>query len=344
MIDRTKEFLRLTSEVEVVPLPHVNNGKAGGGSNNNGPIIPSTLTNSTTGTTTTIDQRREKTRQAIFFNEKAAEVSKGIQACSVLLARLTTLARAQTLFNDPQDEMSTLSIKVKNEISQLKTRLSDLEEWLKKNDLGTGKDAKLHSEQIVKTMEFKLQDSGKQFVRVLESRKIALRAQTQRKRMFGDDDDHDDIGRPMPQSAFAVAVQQDEEASYQTSRSEAYGGNMGNGSERPVTSASMVPFQQQRQLIPDTQYLITRVNAISTVESHIAELGQVMSTLATMIHEQDSLVNDIHNNVEGSAINMRQGFEQLEKYYHSIRGNKRLLSRLFGVVVVFLLFFLFFLA
>src|SRR4051812_17811319 len=42
MIDRTKEFLRLTSEVEVVPLPHVNNGKAGGGSNNNGPIIPST--------------------------------------------------------------------------------------------------------------------------------------------------------------------------------------------------------------------------------------------------------------------------------------------------------------
>jgi syntaxin 5 len=280
--------------------------------------------------------KRERTRQAIYFNEKAAEVSKGIHACSVLLSRLTTLARAQTLFNDPQDEMSNLSVKVNNEISQLKTRLTELEDWLGKNDLGTGKDAKLHSEQVVKTMEFKLQDSGKQFFRVLESRKSALRAQTQRKKMFGDDDEDDDIGRPLPQSAFSFAAQQDEEAGQQHASN-------GNGSAM-VTSASMTPFQQQRQLIPDNQYLRSRVDAISTVEAHIAELGQVMSTLASMIHEQDQLVNDMAENVDRSQMDIRAGFLQLEKYFNSIRGNKRLMTRLFGVVVVFLLFFLFFLA
>jgi syntaxin 5 len=280
--------------------------------------------------------KRERTRQAIYFNEKAAEVSKGIYACSVLLSRLTTLARAQTLFNDPQDEMSILSVKVNNEISQLKTRLAELEDWLKNNDLGTGKDAKLHSEQVVKTMEFKLQDSGKQFFRVLESRKSALRAQTQRKKMFGDDDEDDDIGRPLPQSAFSFAAQQDEEAGQQHASN-------GNGSAM-VTSASMTPFQQQRQLIPDNQYLRSRVDAISTVEAHIAELGQVMSTLASMIHEQDQLVNDMAENVDRSQMDIRAGFLQLEKYFNSIRGNKRLMTRLFGVVVVFLLFFLFFLA
>lgn len=187
MVDRTKDFLRLTSDVMIVHRK----------------LAPSPVP-------ATVLDKREKTRQALYFNEKAGEVSKGIHDCSVLLSRLTTLARAQTLFNDPTDEMSMLSVKVKNEISQLKTRLTELEDWLKKNDLGTGKDAKMHSEQVVKNMEFKLQDSGKQFVKVLESRKTALRAQTQRKKMFGDDDD-DDIGRPLPQSSFVSNLPIDEE-------------------------------------------------------------------------------------------------------------------------------------
>ena len=323
MVDRTKDFLRLTSDALVAGPPKKPAlGAPGPGQGSSASVAP-------------LDARREKTRQAIYFNERAAEVSKGIQACSVLLTRLTTLARAQTLFNDPQDEMSLLSVKVKNEISQLKTRLSELEDWLKKNDLGTGKDAKLHSEQVVKNMEFKLQDSGKQFVRVLENRKNALRAQTQRKRMFGDDDDEDDIGRPMPQSAFTVAMQQDEEMGMNS--------NAQNG-KGIITTASMVPFQQQRQLIPDTQFLRSRVDAITTVESHIAELGQVMSTLATMIQEQDHLVNEMSENVDRSHMDIRAGFLQLEKYYNSIRGNKQLITRLFGVLVAFLLFFLFFLA
>jgi syntaxin 5 len=230
--------------------------------------------------------------------------------------------------------MSILSVKVNNEISLLKSRLGDLETWLGKNDLGTGKDAKLHSEQVVKTMESKLVDSGKHFRQVLESRKQALRAQTQRKRMFGDDDEEDDIGRPMPQSAFA-AQQDDEEAGRQ--QYHASSGTM-------VTSASMVPFQQQRQLIPDNQYLRTRVDAITAVETHIADLGQVMGALSEMIHQQENLVNDFSDNVDRSQMDIRAGFLQLEKYYNSIRGNKKLVQRLFGVVVVFLLFFLFFLA
>jgi syntaxin 5 len=314
MVDRTKEFLRLTSEAMVAaPIKKPAPAPSTPGSAPNGHPL----------------DKRERTRQAIWFNEKASEVSKGIQACSVLLARLTTLARAQTLFNDPQDEMSLLSIQVKTEISQMKTKLAELDDWLKKTDIGGGRDAKQHSEQILKNMEFKLQDSGKQFVRVLESRKTALRAQTQRKRMFGDDDDEDGIGRPMPQSAFMVHDQEES--------SESNGSNM-------MTTTSMMPFQQQRQLIPDQQFLRSRVDAISTVESHIAELGQVMNTLAVMIHEQDALVHDIEENVSNSEMNVRAGFLQLEKYYHALRGNKQLMSRLFGVVVMFLLFFLIFLA
>ena len=314
-MDRTKDFLRLTSEAVVVPRK---------------PATPQPVNGHHNGTA--VIDKKEKTKQVLYFNDRAGEVSKGIQACSVLLSRLTNLARAQTLFNDPSEEMANLSNRVKSEISTLKTKLTQLEDWLKINDLGSGKDAKLHSEQIVKNMEFKLHDSGKQFAKVLESRKNAIHAQSQRKKMFGaDSDGEDDIGRPIPQSAFKVKFDHDDEEANPS------GGNS------LITSAS-IPFQQQNQLIPDTQYLRSRVDAMSTVETQIAELGKIMTNLASMIQDQDLLVRDIEENVDHANEDIRAGFVQLQKYYDSIRGNKSLLRKLFSVLVVFLLFFLFFLA
>lgn len=312
-MDRTRDFMRMTSEAVVVPQ------------------TPSPAP--TKPIAAPLD-RKERSKQVLFFNERAGEVSKGIHACSILLSRLTTLARAQTLFNDPKDEMSTLSVTVKNEISTLKTRLGELETWLKRNDLGTGQDSKKHSEQVVKTMEYKLQDTGKQFAKVLETQKNALRAQSERKKMFGDEEDFEDIGKPLPQSTFDIALQQDEEA-----------GLVGTNSEAIMTSASLPLAQMAHsQLIPDTQYLHSRVEAISSVETHIRELGTVMTKLAEMVHSQDHLVNDMLVNVETSEASTNAGIAQLEKYYRSLIGNKKLLSRLFGVLVSFLLFFLIFLA
>lgn len=314
-MDRTKEFLRLTSELSLATKP----------------ILPVAVP----------DAKKARTKQQIFFNEKAQEVSKGIQTSSVLLGRLTQLARAQTLFNDPADEMSVLAVKVKNEIASMRTKLAELEGWLKKNH-DMGKDSQLHSEQVVKTMEFKLKDSGTLFYQVLESRKHALRAQTQRKRMFGDEDEDDeDIGKPAPQVSFQRNWD-DEESGMGgiTSGSK----TQNNESTMMMTSSSMAPYQAQSKLIPDTQYLRSRVDAITTVETHIAELGQVMSTLANMVASQDHTINQLGDNVDRAHVDMSAGIAQLQKYYESIRGNKQLMSRLFGVVLLFMLFFLFFLA
>ncbi|KAH9258119.1 hypothetical protein BASA81_003682 [Batrachochytrium salamandrivorans] len=321
-MDRTREFLKLAGEAAVLPLPLASAP----------PPAPQLVA--------PLPLSRERTQQAKYFNQRAAEVSKGISNCSVLLARLTVLARAQTLFKD-SDESTILQVKVNSEMKILKTRLAELEQWLKQNDLGQGRDLKKHSEQVVKVMEFKLQDSGKQFQQVLETRKQALKQQGQRKKMFGEDPFDDmDIGVPTTSSAGASrsgVLEEEEEERLLLSNSRQ------QDPEMMMTSESM-QFSPQRQLIPDAQYLRSRVDAITTVESHIAELGQVMSTLASMVSEQDHLVDRFGDNVDGIQMDIRGGFLQLEKYYDSIRGNKRLVSRLFGVVVAFLFFFLFFLA
>jgi hypothetical protein len=82
-MDRTKEFLKLAGDAAVAPLP---------------PSSSSVTTKRVPPTPETA--KRERSQQAKFFNQKAAEVSKGIANCSVLLSRLTMLARSQTLFNE----------------------------------------------------------------------------------------------------------------------------------------------------------------------------------------------------------------------------------------------------
>jgi len=99
----------------------------------------------------------QKTMQ---FNQKASQASKGIQTCALLLARLTNVARSQNLFSDEGDEFGRLSVTVTNEMNDMKKQLYDLQSWLNANDLGQGKDSKLHSEAIVKNMGDKLQESG----------------------------------------------------------------------------------------------------------------------------------------------------------------------------------------
>lgn len=69
-----------------------------------------------------------------------------------------------------------------------------------------------------------------------------------------------------------------------------------------------------------------------------------MTTLAEIVQDQDVMIDDISTNVDQANFDMRAGYRELERYYQSISGNRRLVLRLFFVLVSFLTFFLLFLA
>jgi len=283
-IDRTRDFLKLSSDAQALSASAPPLSASGAA-------------------------RTRPSQKALHFTQRATQISKGIQTCAMLLSRLTTVAKSQNLFSEEGDELNRLSLTVKNEMNDVKKQLSELQTWLAANDLGTGKDAKLHSEAIVKTMGDKLLESGNVFERLLKNRRTSLVSSFERKRIFGGDDV--DLGKPM---SFAH--------------------------QEPHGDVEA----QQSLVIPDVTYVRSRVEAISAVEKHINDLGQAMGTLATLISTQEDSVNSLAGNVERSNLDLRAGFNELQRYYQSIAGNQKLIQRLFAVVVAFCLFFLVFLA
>jgi hypothetical protein len=101
---------------------------------------------------------------------------------------------------------------------------------------------------------------------------------------------------------------------------------------------------QQMQLIPDQSYLESRTSAMQDVESHIVELGTIFNRLATMLQDQRELVENVHDNVEDAEQNVHRGQLALMATLRSLQSNRMLAAKVSGVLVLFILFFIIFLA
>ena len=86
---------------------------------------------------------------------------------------------------------------------------------------------------------------------------------------------------------------------------------------------------------PQDSYIQTRSTAIESIESTIAELGQIFTQLAQMVAEQRETVQRIDADTVDIASNVSGAQRELLKYYASISSNRWLMLKVFGVLIVF---------
>jgi syntaxin 5 len=88
--------------------------------------------------------------------------------------------------------------------------------------------------------------------------------------------------------------------------------------------------------VPDQDtYIQSRSTAIESIESTIAELGQIFTQLANMVAEQRETVQRIDADTMDIASNVSGAQRELLKYYASISSNRWLMLKVFGVLIVF---------
>jgi syntaxin 5 len=82
-------------------------------------------------------------------------------------------------------------------------------------------------------------------------------------------------------------------------------------------------------------YIQSRSTAIESIETTIAELGQIFNQLAHMVAEQRETVQRIDADTFDIASNVGGAQRELLKYYSSISSNRWLMLKVFGVLIVF---------
>lgn len=315
MRDRTADFQTLvTAKLE----EQSRSGVSGGGQENSA--------STTGGAGVEYDSARGSTKahSQSEFSKRASTIGLGIHSTSQKLQKLAQLAKRSSMFDDPAEEINELATLVKHDIQALNQGITDLQTYL--GGVGNKQSAD-HSNNVVENLRNRLKDTTMEFKDVLTLRTDNLKVHEERKSLFVSSKSQQQLYQPgatfLPQSArHSLRAAQGDDTT-------------------PLLSQQA---QDQIQAPQQDAYLASRQDALHEVESTIVELGNIFQQLASMVHEQGEMAVRIDENVDDTLNHVEAGQAQLLKYLNTISSNRWLMLKVFGIIMLALIFFLVFVA
>lgn len=271
------------------------------------------------------------------FARRAAEIGRGIAATMGKLEKLAQLAKRRTLFDDRPVEVNELTYIIKQDLASLNKQISGLQE-ITRHQQSKGNQEGEHNKNVVFLLQEKLTDVSVNFKDVLEARTKNVQASRSRTENF-----------------ISSVSQHAQPPLQQASASPLYG-TPKPGTPAPGGAAGLLPPGQSsggdllsvepvsdRQLLimeegdQQNAYIQQRGQAIEAIEKTIGELGSIFGQLATMVQEQGEMVQRIDANTEDVVDNVEGAQRELLKYWSRVSGNRWLVAKMFGVLMIFFL-------
>jgi syntaxin 5 len=296
-----------------------------------GPMGPGRAGETSNGNVSSMGQQASTSHSE--FSKRASAIGMGIHSTSQKLQKLAQLAKRTSMFDDPAQEINELATIVKHDIQALNQSITDLQTYL--GNTGNKQSAD-HSSNVVDSLRSRLKDTTKEFKDVLTLRTDNLKVHQERKSLFASTEP----GKQALYQPGASFLPQNARKSLRAAK-----GDMGE--QQPLLSADPANRgvdQAQMQLAQPDAYLTSRQEALHQVESTILELGNIFQQLASMVHEQGEMAVRIDENVDETLTQVEAGQAQLLKYLNTISSNRWLLLKVFGIIMLALIFFLVFVA
>ncbi|XP_057523161.1 syntaxin-31 isoform X1 [Amaranthus tricolor] len=262
-----------------------------------------------------------------------------------------SVAKKSSMFNDPTVEIQELTALIKDDITALNVAVANLQKF-KNIEMADSysDDEVVHTTAICDDIKSRLMVATKQFQEVLTARTQNIKAHETRKQLFSANASRDN---PFQQSAKAITEpppwsnSSNVSASVQPTQTSSNGIQSGNQLRRRMGTENMPSNNMQmsmlQQVAPQQEnHSQNRATALQNVESTISELSGIFTHLATMVAHQGELAIRIDDNMEESLINVEGAHSTLLKHLTRISSNRSLLVKLFAVLILFLMVFIFF--
>ncbi|KAF2747467.1 putative ER-golgi SNARE complex subunit Sed5 [Sporormia fimetaria CBS 119925] len=286
-------------------------------------------------------------KQRSEFARSAAEIGRGIAATMGKLERLAELAKRKTLFDDKPAEINQLTFVIKQDLAQLTAQIRSLQAQNAKQHPqarpGVDQEGE-HNHQVVDILNKKVQAVGVNFKDVLEVRTKNIQASRARTEAF--------VSSASQHTQAKLDPTRTDSPLYQTpQRGRSPGGQVAHGVEQdllslePSGSSALTragPQSDQQLLLMEegqsqNAYIQQRGMAIESIESTMNELGSIFSQLAQMVSEQGEQIERIDANTEDVVDNVEGAQRELMKYWNRVQGNRWLVAKMFGVLMIFFL-------
>ncbi|POS88282.1 SNARE domain-containing protein [Erysiphe pulchra] len=257
------------------------------------------------------------------FARRAADIGRGIAATMGKLEKLAQLAKRKTLFDDRPVEINELTSIIKQDLSSLNQQISLLQN-LSRTQTPKADQEREHNKNVVFLLQGKLTDVSVNFKDVLEVRTKNIQASRARTENFVSSVSAH-VTSPITQSTSPL---------YNTPNrgSPALGQDL--LSLNPVGDQQLLMMEEAQ---PTNTYIQQRGEAIEAIERTISELGGIFSQLASMVSEQNEMIQRIDANTEDVVDNVQGAQRELLKYWSRVSGNRWLVAKMMSVLMAFFL-------
>ncbi|KAL8714081.1 MAG: hypothetical protein Q9220_001809 [cf. Caloplaca sp. 1 TL-2023] len=285
------------------------------------------------------------------FAGKAAEIGRGITGTMEKLERLAQLAKRKTLFDDRPNEINELTFVIKQDLASLNASISSLQSISKAQQSQASRNSSTeqegeHNKNVVVLLQGKLADVGVNFKEVLEVRTKNIQASRARTENFVSSVsahaqpplDYQHSASPLYNTPTKSRTPQ---PGYQNANPDIL--NLDPSSSSSALTRGGGGGQSDQQLLmmeeaqPTNSYISMRGDAITAIEQTINELGGVFGQLAALVSEQGEMVQRIDANTEDVVENVEGAQRELMKYWNRVSGNRWLIAKMFGVLMIFFL-------
>ena len=289
------------------------------------------------------------------FSRMAGAIGKDISSTTIKLSKLAQLAKRKTLFDDRPVEISELTFIIKQDIAGINKQIAALQSYVKqRNQQGTsksveGKQIDEHHNNVVMLLQSKLANTSMGFKDVLEIRTQNMKESKDRTEQFmysAASAAHQAPSNSMLYSSQrssdpmgdGTPARNDVKGKHRAQQGDVLALDLGSLEEGGGQNGGA--YSQMQMMEQQDTYIQSRSTAIESIESTIAELGQIFTQLATMVAEQRETVQRIDADTMDIASNVSGAQRELLKYYASISSNRWLMLKVFGVLIVFFLVFI----
>lgn len=290
------------------------------------------------------------------FARNAAGIGRGISATMGKLQRLGELAKRKTLFDDRPVEIAELTYVIKQDLAGLNQQIGNLQQLQRAQNgqSGSVQQEGEHNKNVVMLLQGRLADVGVNFKEVLEVRTKNIQASRSRQENFVGEVGRSSVAQerlepgrsdsplyqtpsrgrsPKPGQTGSAHLNQGQDL---LSLEPAGGGALYSGTGAPIQAS-----QQQLQLMEEgsssNSYIQQRGEAIEAIERTINELGGIFGQLAQMVSEQAEQIQRIDANTDDVVDNVEGAQRELMKYWSRVQGNRWLIAKMFGVLMIFFL-------
>jgi len=275
------------------------------------------------------------------FTEAASKISKNITFVTEQLEKLTLLAKQRSLFEDQSLEINKLTSIIRSDITDIKTDLEYLESF-SANNKGTGRQNEQNSIAIVKDLKNKFVNTSRSFVDVLQIRSQSLKDQNSRRKHF--ENSNSNSIRTRKVNPLESLLKNEYVGTKKNNMDDNDNENENERNDNHNNESDPL-LQQEQQLAPqEDQYLASRHAAVQQIEEIIAEISQMFLKLTTILAKQEEDLKQISDDTQDTYIHTQSAYEQLTKYFESVSSEKILILKVFAVLILFLIFFVIFVA